>query len=98
MAMLGVGTQVGILLPFGRTQESEADLIGLDLMAQAGFDPQQSIRLWQNMGATGGSRPPEFLSTHPASTTRIRQLRQRMPQAIELYEQARAAGRRPACD
>ncbi len=98
MAMLGVGTQVGILLPFGRTQESEADLIGLDLMAQAGFDPQQSIRLWQNMGATGGSKPPEFLSTHPASATRIRQLRQRMPQAIELYEQARAAGRRPACD
>ena len=97
MAMLGVGTQVGILLPFGRTQESEADLIGLDLMAKAGFDPRQSIRLWQNMGATAGSTPPEFPATHPASETRIRQLRQRMPEAIKLYEQARAAGHRPAC-
>lgn len=97
MAMLGVGTQVGILLPFGRAQESEADLIGLDLMAKAGFDPRQSIRLWQNMGATAGRKPPEFLSTHPASETRIRQLRQRMPEAIKLYEQARAAGHHPAC-
>ncbi len=97
MAMLGVGAQVGILLPFGRAQESEADLIGLDLMAEAGFDPRQSVRLWQNMGAAAGSRPPEFLSTHPASETRIRRLRERMPHAVKLYEQAKAAGRRPVC-
>ncbi|MCZ6560453.1 MAG: M48 family metallopeptidase [Gammaproteobacteria bacterium] len=97
MAMLGVGAQVGILLPFGRAQESEADLIGLDLMAKAGFDPRQSVRLWQNMSAAGGRRPPEFLSTHPASATRIRQLQERMPQAMELYEQAGSAGRRPRC-
>lgn len=97
MAMLGVGAQVGILLPFGRAQENEADLIGLDLMAEAGFDPRQSVRLWQNMGAAAGSRPPEFLSTHPASETRIRQLRERMPHAVKLYEQAKSAGRRPVC-
>ena len=97
MAMLGVGAQVGILLPFGRAQESEADLIGLDLMARAGFDPRQSIRLWQNMNAAAGDRPPEFLSTHPASETRIRRLQERMPHAIKLYEQARTDGHRPAC-
>ena len=97
MAMLGVGAQVGILLPFGRAQESEADLMGLDLMARAGFDPRQSVRLWQNMSAEAGKRPPEFLSTHPASATRIRQLQDRLPLALELYEQARSAGRRPRC-
>jgi hypothetical protein len=62
LALLGLGAQVGILLPYGRDQEREADLIGLDLMAAAGFDPRESIALWQNMARAGGAEPPEFLS------------------------------------
>lgn len=98
MAALGLGTQVGILLPFGRTQESEADLMGLDLMARAGFDPRQAVVLWQNMNAarTSGA-PPEFLSTHPSDATRTAKLNARMVSAISLYDAARAAGRRPRC-
>lgn len=99
MAALGLGAQVGILLPFSRTQESEADLLGLDIMARAGFDPRQSIVLWQNMHAarTSGA-PPQFLSTHPSDVTRTAQLNARMPSAMSLYEAARAAGRRPHCE
>lgn len=91
------GTQLGLFLPFNRTQESEADVIGLMLMAEAGFDPQQSITLWENMNAVGGSRPPEFLSTHPSPDSRIRELRRMMPAALELQEQARAQGLSPDC-
>lgn len=94
MAMLGLGTQVGVLLPYSRIQEGEADVIGLDLMAKAGFDPRQSVDLWQNMAEQGGSRPPELLSTHPAPESRIEELRERMPQAMEYYEQASS---RPSC-
>ena len=97
MALLGVGAQVGVLLPFGRTQESEADLLGLDLMADAGFDPRESVQLWRNMDAKGGQQPPEFLSTHPGHDTRIAKLQERMGRAMGLYEQAQAAGRRPNC-
>lgn len=96
LGLLGVGAQVGILLPYGRVQESEADLLGLDLMARAGFDPQASVQLWQNMRSTG-SGPPEFLSTHPSGQTRIAGLRDRMPQALQIFEQARAAGKAPNC-
>lgn len=94
MALLGVGTQVGVLLPYSRIQESESDVIGLELMAKAGFDPRQSVDLWQNMAAQGGSRPPELLSTHPAPDSRIEELRERMPQAMEYYNQASS---RPRC-
>lgn len=97
MGLLGVGAQVGILLPYSRTQETEADLLGLDLMARAGFDPQESIELWQNMERAGGGRPPEFLSTHPSQGTRIQTLQNRLPQAQELQRQALAQGRKPAC-
>ena len=97
MGLLGVGAQVGVLLPFSRTQESEADLLGLDLMASAGFDPQQSIALWQNMERANGGGPPAFLSTHPSPGGRIEALQARLPRAQELYQQARAQGRRPAC-
>ncbi len=98
MGLMGLGTQVGVLLPFGRTQESEADLLGLDLMARAGFDPRQSIALWQNMNASRQSgAPPEFLSTHPSDATRMSNLNARMPRATSLYEAAKAAGRRPRC-
>jgi predicted Zn-dependent protease len=95
--LLGLGTQVGILLPFNRRQESEADLIGLDLMARAGFDPRASVELWQNMAAAADGSPPEFLSTHPSGERRIRDLTARMPHAMQIYEQARAQGRSPQC-
>jgi predicted Zn-dependent protease len=97
MALLGLGTQVGILMPFGRAQESEADLIGLDNMARAGFDPRESITLWQNMAKAGGGAPPEFLSTHPSHGTRVEDLNKRMPDAMRLYDAARVAGRKPRC-
>jgi predicted Zn-dependent protease len=97
MAALGVGAQ-GMVLKFSRTQESEADLLGLDVMAKAGFDPRESVPLWQNMeAASKGSRPPEFLSTHPNPETRIHDLQQRIPQTLPLAEQAHAQGRNPRC-
>ena len=97
LALLGLGAQVGILLPYGREQEREADLIGLDLMADAGFDPRESIALWQNMAQAGGAAPPEFLSTHPSHGTRMQDLAQRMPRALSRSEEARRRGVRPAC-
>jgi len=97
LALLGLGAQVGILLPYGREQEQEADLIGLDLMADAGFDPRESIALWQNMAQAGGGQPPEFLSTHPSHGTRIQGLAQRMPEALARAEAAHRRGARPAC-
>ena len=97
LGLFGAGVEYGVLLPYGRAHESEADLMGLDLMARAGFDPTQSVALWQNMAAAGAGQPPEFLSTHPSHSTRIRDLEGRMPQARELSESARKAGRRPSC-
>ncbi len=94
---LGLGAG-GVTMAYGRSHESEADLYGLDLMAKAGFDPRQSIPLWENMAAAaGGDRAPEFLSTHPHPETRIADLQKRMGQVLPLMEQARAAGRRPRC-
>lgn len=96
--ILGLGAEYGVLMPYSRTQESEADIIGIDLMAKAGFDPRQSIALWQNMSrATQGQQTAEFLSTHPSHSTRIRDLEQHMPQAMGFYQQAQAMGRRPQC-
>jgi len=97
MALLGVGAQVGILLPYSRSQESEADRLGLDYMARAGFDPHASVQLWKNMEKQGGGQPPEFLSTHPSHGSRIRDLERRMPRAERLYQQARAQGHDPEC-
>lgn len=92
---LGVGVNVGVLLPWGRDQESEADHVGLILMAKAGYDPREAPRFWQRMeAATGGEgRPPEFLSTHPNPETRISQLNAWMDEALRHYEEARAARR-----
>jgi predicted Zn-dependent protease len=97
MGLLGLGAQFGILLPFSRTQESEADTIGLQLMAKAGFDPRSSITLWENMEKAANGQPPEFLSTHPSHGSRIKNLQRGMPEAMKLYEQARASGRKPNC-
>lgn len=98
MAALGLGVEYGVLLPYSRTQESEADVIGLDLMAKAGFNPEQSINLWQKMAqASAGQTPPEFMSTHPADATRIANLNKNMPKALQLYQQAQASGKHPNC-
>lgn len=97
MALLGLGAQVGIMLPFSRAQESEADLLGLRYMAQAGFDPHQSIQLWQNMAQAGGPAPPELLSTHPSDQSRIHDLKQHLPNVTGFYQEALAQSRQPKC-
>lgn len=96
-AVLGVGTQVGVLLPYSRTHETEADVMGQDLMARAGYDPRESIRLWQIMARQKNGAPVEILSTHPADSSRIQKLQAHLRQSMPLYEQALASGRRPAC-
>ncbi|MBB3191420.1 M48 family metallopeptidase [Halomonas cerina] len=97
MAALGLGAKYGIMLPFSRRHESEADVIGLQLMAEAGFDPRASVALWQNMGAAGGGQPPEWMSTHPSHGQRIAGLQAEIPEVLPRYEQARQAGRTPNC-
>jgi predicted Zn-dependent protease len=89
MQAYGVGTQVGFLLPYSRVHESEADHIGLILMAKAGYDPRGAVALWQRMNARGGSRPPEFLSTHPAPESRIREIESQLPEAMQYYKPKR---------
>jgi len=96
MAALGVAGQ-GVVLKFSRSQESEADKLGLDLMAEAGFDPRESVSLWKNMAAASQGQPPEFLSTHPSHETRIADLEQRIPQDLPIAEQAHKQGRNPNC-
>lgn len=86
MAALGLGAQFGVLMPHGRSQESEADMIGIELMAKAGFDPHDSVKLWENMSRKSGGNPPEWLSTHPSNTTRINQLNSRMGAAMNYYQ------------
>jgi predicted Zn-dependent protease len=81
MAALGVGAQYGIMLPFSRDHESEADYVGLMLSAAACYDPEESIGLWERMSAGGGQRPPEFMSTHPSGATRIQRLQGWMSEA-----------------
>ncbi|MEL4426380.1 M48 family metallopeptidase [Shewanella indica] len=86
MAALGLGVQVGYILPYGRAQESEADVMGLELMARAGFDPGAGVTLWQNMAKAGGGQGPELLSTHPSNENRIAQLRDLQAQMMPLYQ------------
>ena len=86
MAALGAGAQVGVLLPFSRKHESEADYIGILLAADAGYDPRESVSLWERMGQLSrGGGPSEFLSTHPSHETRIDQLKQWMPEAMGIF-------------
>jgi len=85
MGALGAGAQFGVLMPFSRKHESEADRIGLLYMARAGYDPRESIRFWQRMENAGGAQPPEFLSDHPSHGTRIQHLEAEMPKALEEY-------------
>lgn len=86
----GIGSNVGALLPFSRKQELEADRYGLIFSAMAGYNPQEAIALWERMkAASGGSKPPEILSTHPAEDTRIEKLREMMPEALKYYKPVR---------
>ena len=89
--------QTGFLLPGSRAQESEADVVGQRLMAQAGFDPAQAVNLWQNMMAASGARSPQWLSTHPDPANRIRELQRDVPALEPVYRQARQAGKAPRC-
>jgi predicted Zn-dependent protease len=87
MMAYGLGTQVGISLPYSRTHETEADRLGLIFMAMAGYDPHEAVAFWQRMSQAGGQKPPEFLSTHPADETRVKNLREYMPKAMKYYKQ-----------
>lgn len=86
MTAFGLGAQVGVLLPFSRTHESEADRLGLVFMAMAGYNPNEAVAFWQRMSSqkSGGS-PPEFLSTHPSDKTRIADIQKNMPEALGYY-------------
>lgn len=91
MALYGLGTQVGVLLPWSRTQESEADHIGLILMAKAGYDPREALDFWQRMSQAGGKKTAEFLSTHPGHDTRQSDIQRWLPEAIAIYERSAKA-------
>jgi len=97
MQAYGLGANVGVLLPFGRSQESEADRIGLVYMAKAGYDPREAVAFWQRMdeAVKGKSQPPEFLSTHPGYGTRIRNLQQWLPEAMTYYNSSSKAPNTP---
>ncbi|MHC4623670.1 MAG: M48 family metallopeptidase [Planctomycetota bacterium] len=86
MRSYGIGTQVGVLLPYSRLQESEADRLGLIFIAMAGYNPNEAISFWQRMAdLQEGPRPPEILSTHPADSTRIRKIKELIPEAMRYY-------------
>jgi predicted Zn-dependent protease len=89
MTLYGLGVQVGVMLPWGRSQESEADRIGLILMAKAGYNPREAPRFWRRMSKKEGAGVPEFLSTHPSHNTRIANLNKWMSQARRYYKKKR---------
>jgi predicted Zn-dependent protease len=87
MQSYGIGTQVGVLLPYSRLHENEADHLGLVFMAMAGYNPEEAISFWQRMAAQKtGAKPLEFLSTHPADETRIQNLKDLLPEAMKYYK------------
>ncbi len=89
MTAFGVGSQVGVILPFSRQHEYEADYMGLIFMAMAGYDPNESIGFWERMAKQSGTKPPEFLSTHPVDENRIARLKEKMPEAMAYYNKAK---------
>jgi len=87
MTAYGAGSQIGVLLPYSRLHESEADHLGLIFMAMAGFDPSLAVPFWQRMATlSGGQKPPELLSTHPADETRIKDIQKELPEALKYYK------------
>lgn len=86
MSAFGAGAQVGVLLPFSRVHESEADHLGLIFMAMAGYDPHGAVTFWERMAQQGGAKPPEFLSTHPSDQTRINKIKAELPEALKYYQ------------
>lgn len=90
MTSYGLGAQVGVLLPYSRLHESEADRLGMIFMAMAGYNPNEAVEFWKRMASAKGDKaaPPEFLSTHPADETRIRKLQELVPEATEYYKPA----------
>ncbi len=90
MGAIGAGAQYGLLLPFGREHESEADKMGLFYMARAGYDPNEAVSFWERMSKVGGDQPPEFMSTHPSHGTRVARLKELLPEAMKEYQKAGA--------
>lgn len=85
LAVYGLGAQVGAILPYSREHEKEADRLGLIFMAMAGYNPESAVGFWERMSASSGSRPPEFLSTHPSDATRIAEMKKSLPEAMKYY-------------
>lgn len=96
-AALGLGLQYGVIMPYSRAHETEADLLGLDIMAKAGFDPREAAKLWADMKANKEGSIPEWMSTHPSDDTRIHDLENREYDALRLMKEAHAAGKKPNC-
>jgi predicted Zn-dependent protease len=97
VAGLGIGIQYGVIMPYSRSHESEADIIGQDLMARSGFSPNASIELWQNMAKLSKDSPPEFMSTHPSNETRIKQLNNHLMVSQPFYLAEKNSGNIPQC-
>jgi predicted Zn-dependent protease len=86
LAAYGVGSTVGVSLPYSRAHEREADQLGLIFMAMAGYDPAEAVSFWERMSSLSGNSPPEFLSTHPSSESRIREMKNFLPEAARYYK------------
>ncbi len=86
LAAYGIGSTIGVIYPFSRTHESEADRMGLIFMAMAGYNPEAAIDFWTRMSQSGGAKPPEWLSTHPSDETRISDIRKYLPEALQYYK------------
>jgi predicted Zn-dependent protease len=82
----GIGSQFGVMLPYSREHEYEADKLGLIFMALAGYDPQTAVAFWERMSSMGGTKPPEFMSTHPSDANRIKKIKEAMPEVMQYYK------------
>jgi predicted Zn-dependent protease len=97
VAGLGLGIQYGIIMPYSRSHESEADIVGQELMARSGFEPKASVQLWKSMAKLSKDAPPEFMSTHPANETRIKQLNKHLTISQPYYLAEKSQGKLPQC-